>query len=308
MSLSLSNRRRRQGFTLVELLVVIGIIALLISMLLPALNSARKQADRVKCLAALQQLGQAYNMYSVDNQGYWPVPRWTATGPSSYSQPSTSPLTGAPVADGLRDIRWHDFIGKYVNGNRPINTIGTQLASVETQMWTPTIKNGNNILWGCPTWNRTVVNTSGTITYNSDFFNGYMMNKFALAPNDMVGGVAPQRNTTLVSISDTNVQTGRWLKQVQYKQPAQRALLVESIHPYEFATYTWPFAPEGAMVFPKYPTNNYSNPAFFSLDFNRHSKVATGTSQTSPSMNVLFCDGHAATASTREVFRAIRFN
>jgi prepilin-type N-terminal cleavage/methylation domain-containing protein/prepilin-type processing-associated H-X9-DG protein len=64
---------RKRAFTLVELLVVIGIIAVLVGILLPALTKARETSNRLSCLSNLRQIGTALVMYVNDNKGLLPV-------------------------------------------------------------------------------------------------------------------------------------------------------------------------------------------------------------------------------------------
>jgi prepilin-type N-terminal cleavage/methylation domain-containing protein/prepilin-type processing-associated H-X9-DG protein len=84
---TLSFRRRgapRRGFTLVELLVVIGIIGVLIGIIVPALTKAREASLRVKCLSNLRQLGTAYQIYANMYKDYIPIGYWSGQKQTNY--------------------------------------------------------------------------------------------------------------------------------------------------------------------------------------------------------------------------------
>jgi prepilin-type processing-associated H-X9-DG protein/prepilin-type N-terminal cleavage/methylation domain-containing protein len=109
------RQRNRGAFTLVELLVVIGIIAVLIGILLPVISAARQRAETTACMATLRNLGQAIYAYSVEFKGSVPFSLYYESGTSSAGQTA--------VGESEQDVKdkstyvWWAVLRKYMRGH-----------------------------------------------------------------------------------------------------------------------------------------------------------------------------------------------
>lgn len=122
---------RTRGFTLIELLVVISIIGVLVSLLLPSLQSARKRAEAIKCTSNVRQIGVALNMYANDWKLYLPIAM-------DQSQ-----------ADPFRDSHWATRLIPYMTQTAKLNSIYTKTPGTEWWFCANGITQG---VWNYPTF------------------------------------------------------------------------------------------------------------------------------------------------------------
>ena len=340
MTLSIDSKRngakRRPAFTLVELLVVIGIIALLISILLPALAAARRSANQAKCAAALKEIGNAFQFYSNANNGWWP--------PSKYT-----PASGNYNIDGYNFTSasgnqpyWFNFIESFVDASK-MGYAAQSAADVQTAQT-------RNVLWGCPVWQGYAGNGVQFAGSVADTQTGYGMNYFPLYTgintyDPASGGSSPNLNGTFVPneyVPDTNeinltktgptvngvtLPFGRWFKQFEYTPSADKLLIADALfwscetmgvaysnsypqnityQPQGGNIYTWTTTPAGGAGYEQ-----------TLIDLFRHGSTPSMTGSSSTGYyaetggkvlyNMLYCDGHVGESSEAvDAYKAAR--
>ncbi|HRK31587.1 MAG TPA: type II secretion system protein [Tepidisphaeraceae bacterium] len=265
--------RRNHAFTLVELLVVIGIIALLVSVLLPALGKAKSQANATKCAANLRQLAQAHLMYVNDFKGVIVYPR--------IEDPQFSPRT----------VFWFQRLSFYLNkqdargGNYDTNNISAAIK-------------------GCTEW--IPIDNTGDGVPDSDKI-GYGMSRRLKTPKTRTNYHAPGEHT-LVSSSwsgtdndpaDPDYASGPW-KITQIKNASSRILFGDSRNTWlDPAVTGWdlsaPLIGIGAGT---------------SGDVGRHTKRVIVSTTTDPKYkslraNYAFVDGHVESLDPESALKAI---
>ena len=269
---------RPTGFTLVELLVVIGIIALLISILLPSLNSARRQARSIKCLAALRQIGNGFQLYAVDYKGKWPF---------AVQVEGTNPWN-RPVGTG--ELRWAESIARYMHSNSVILTTAQDVGNVREK----------SVVWGCPEWQSSTQNGYPTTPFGDAVRVGYGMQYY----RDY------WQNFNTMELAYTSTAEKRpFPTAVRWGQKgADRGLIADAItHIIGVSVPAGPLPYSGtALRFQPFEPIDFVAGRMY-VDSTRHARPGMTKRQVlnTKTLNMLFCDGHAAPVSVKDVFNSI---
>lgn len=286
-----TSPRKLAGFTLVELLVVIGIIALLVSLLLPALGKARRSANTLKCMSNLRQFGQAHLMYTNDNKGVIVLP--VIPDPDfKIANPGNS-----------ESVFWFQRLSIYINRNESRGS---------------TVQSGklNAVVRGCPEWEG--LDNTGDGVIDTDKV-GYGMSRRLLSPasrtryhapynpDPRIPPTSPGNGAQGTDLASSDYRAPYW-KLSMVKKPASRILFGDSRQSYLDPST----ASSGGWLAINTPLSASSG------DIGRHSPVRRVNSADSATAktaepnnykrmraNYAFVDGHVETLAPEEALQAI---
>lgn len=269
-----------RAFTLVELLVVIGIIALLISILLPALSAARESARAVACMSNMRQWGMAWQMYCDQNKGLIPGDG----GDGSTALPATVITNPDGTTLGLTwdsPTLWWNALPPFMNKPPYYDTISQGASNV------PTV--GSNSIFVCPSLNN--VTGAAKDPANGVTWSNNLLNIWGAPPGNPSAIPGVQMPTCLCYVINSH------LNQTQKVQKISQ--LIPQIYGTNDSTYVVLMAEKrmSPSEIPKIRSTGFADPYYTSALGQPKANEKRFTGRHHHGGHLLFVDGHVSYAT-----------
>ena len=280
----------RRAFTLVELLVVVGIIAVMIGILMPSLSRARESARQVQCLSNLKQLSAATVSYVNENRGYYPgragqgADSWFNGDPKRYFgwiawQRRVDPVTGMayPSAADL-NITYSalaPYLGVKLFDHNPTNSTAFDILNAANSV-APDLEQ----IYRCPS-----DKLEQRVAFVSGFNGGRGLYRYSYSMNICYGNKTPDPSGTLL-LSRPHLKLSR------VRRASEKIIYIDES---EISVNNGEWNPTAPLVNADDPNKDYSAIA------ERHEAKSKKNSQEARG-NVAFADGHAEFFSRKEAF------